>query len=230
MIRLRRRALQPAQILASSVSIIYPKLSKWCGRVAPVLGFFALGACQQVVKRTTPNIQVPEPLAVLPLANETNSLDGAVLVRRLCQQEMEHRGFQMMDLGVVDANLREAGVTEGGQLGALTPQAIGQANEAQGLLYGTLLEFEDWTLGYYSWRKVRARFRLVAAATGHTLWENEDDYTERAIALSADEAKKRAAEWLGRSVGEKIIQRHMALESQRMLVRVFRTFPRKNQH
>lgn len=190
-----------------------------------VLGLMTFAGCQPVVRRALPNVTVPEPLAVLPLANETNSVDGVALVRRLCQQEMERRGLQLIELGMVDDKLKEAGVTDGGQLHALTPQAIGQANEAQGLLYGTLLEFEDWTLGFYSWRKVRARFRLISAVTGQTLWENEDEYTERAIALSAEEAKKRAAEWLGRSVGEKIVQHHLAFETQMMLQRVFRTFP-----
>lgn len=186
-----------------------------------------LTACQPILKRQVPDAAVPEPLAVLPLANETTSLDGPELVRRLCRQALQARGIQLVDDERVDEKLKEAGVTEGGQLGALTPQRIGQAMEAEGLLYGTLLEFEDWTLGFYSRREVRARFRLVAAATGQTLWEHEGGYKDLDFALSAEEAKKKAKERLGRSVLEKTLQQHLVGETWHMLHRVFEDFPPK---
>jgi hypothetical protein len=41
-----------------------------------------------------------------------------------------------------------------------TPQQIGETLEVDGILYGTLMDFDETTTGVYNVRKVRAVFKL----------------------------------------------------------------------
>jgi hypothetical protein len=52
-----------------------------------------------------------------------------------------------------------------------TPQKIGEVLGVEGLLYGTLMDFDETSTGVLNVKKVRAKFKLVNAMTGQTVWE-----------------------------------------------------------
>ncbi len=111
-------------------------------------------------------------VAVLPMKNDTADVDGPKLVREKMTQALTRRSYMVKDMKEVDQVLRDQlGINLGGQLDLTTPQKLGEALGVEGVLYGTLMDFDETTTGVYNVRKVRARFRLVNTLTGQIEWE-----------------------------------------------------------
>ena len=110
-------------------------------------------------------------VAVLPLKNDTDDVDGPNVVRQKMAQALRNRSYVVKDLKETDQVLRDQmGINLGGQLDLTTPQKLGETLGVEGVLYGTLMDFDEVTTGVYNARKVRATFRLVSTATGQTFW------------------------------------------------------------
>src|SRR5262249_47408017 len=135
------------------------------------LGFLAGCAGQPVY--LAKDYAKPQKIAVLPMANETTDLDGPPFVRQLIFNNLAARGYMLVPLEQMDAKLLAEGFTDGGQLNAVTPQKLGEWVGADGLFYGTLVNFSYINLGYYWQRKVTIFGRLVSATSGEKLWEAE---------------------------------------------------------
>ena len=110
-------------------------------------------------------------VAVLPLKNDTNDVEGPSVVRQKMVQALENRSYVVKDLKETDQILRDQmGITLGGQLDLTTAQKLGEALGVEGVLYGTLMDFDETTTGVLNVKKVRGKFRLVNAATGEDMW------------------------------------------------------------
>ncbi len=111
-------------------------------------------------------------VAVLPLKNDTNDVDGPEILRKKMIKALERRSYVVRDVKETDQILRDrVGITLGGQLDMATAQELGKTLGVEGLLYGTLMDFDEMTTGAINVRKVRGKFRLVNALTGQTMWE-----------------------------------------------------------
>lgn len=136
---------------------------------AVILG---LSGCVSMPQPAEKDVSERLALAVLPLRNDTNDVDGPAVVQEKMARALTARGFRVRNTGTSDQVLRdEFGVTLGGQLDGIAAQRLGEALNVDALLFGILLDFNETTLGVYNVRKVRALFRLVSTATGTVLWE-----------------------------------------------------------
>lgn len=147
----------------------------------------------------------PARVAVLPLNNLTTDLDGPAIVQFWFDQRLsDKKGYATVPLADVEAVLREQfGVTDGGQLASAAPAKLGEKLGADALIYGELLEFNYQTSGFLNARKVRAKFRMVDAATGETLWECEGVGANSSTALSSSQALKAGLSALGSQLAGK---------------------------
>ncbi len=110
-------------------------------------------------------------VALLPLKNDTNDVDGPEILRKKMVQALERRSYVVKDVKETDQILRDRlGITLGGQLEMTTAQELGKALGVEGLLYGTLMDFDEMTTGAINVKKVRGKFRLVNALTGQAVW------------------------------------------------------------
>jgi hypothetical protein len=110
-------------------------------------------------------------VAVLPLRNDTNDVDGPDVMRKKMVKALEDHSYVVKDLKETDQILRDRmGITLGGQLDLTTAQKLGQELEVEGVLYGTLMDFDESTLGAINVKKVRGKFKLVNTANGHDVW------------------------------------------------------------
>ncbi|MGE5808442.1 MAG: GNA1162 family protein [Nitrospirota bacterium] len=110
-------------------------------------------------------------VAVLPMRNDTNDVDGPDVMRQKMVKALESRSYVVKDLKETDQILRDRmGITLGGQLDLTTAQKLGQELGVEGVLYGTLMDFDESTLGAINVKKVRGKFRLVNTATGQDMW------------------------------------------------------------
>ena len=111
-------------------------------------------------------------VALLPMKNDTNDVEGPELMRKKMSDMLYEHAYTVMDTKESDQILRDRmGITLGGQLDMTTARKLGEELGVQGVLYGTLMDFDETTTGYYNVRKVRAAFKLINTATGQTAWQ-----------------------------------------------------------
>jgi len=111
-------------------------------------------------------------VAALPLRNDTNDVDGPNVMRKMMVQALLDRAYAVQDVKVTDQILRDRmGITLGGQLDLTTARELGETLGVEGVLYGTLMDFDELTIGAYNEKKVRAKFKLVNTITGKTVWQ-----------------------------------------------------------
>lgn len=111
-------------------------------------------------------------IAVMPLRNDTNDVDGPAVVQNKTAKALERRGYIVQNVKATNRILRDRfGVTLGGQAEGVEVRALGEALDADAILFGTLMDFNELTTGLFNVRRVRVKFRLVDAASGQVLWE-----------------------------------------------------------
>ncbi len=147
-------------------------------------------------------------VAVLPMKNDTNDVDGPDVVRQKMAEALTNRSYVVQDLKETEQILRDRmGISLGGQLELTTAQKLGETLGVDGVLYGTLMDFDETTTGVYNARKVRGKFKLVSTAMSQTVWErglgvkSEQNTTGLAsglttLAARAADARDKEAPWV----------------------------------
>lgn len=198
---------------------------------APVLAA-GLAACSpRAVRYAAPDLaaRLPASVAVLPFDNESVSLKGPQLVRKLAGEALAARGFTQPEASEVDAGLERLGVTDGGQMRALDPKKVGEAVGAPGLLFGTLEEFTYQNVGFIRRRAVRVSLKLVEAATGERLWESVGDESQGRLAFGRKEAGRNFVDGVVEQAVETALGVPLMLESRAAVEEAFDGLPRRNE-
>jgi hypothetical protein len=165
-------------------------------------------------------------LAVLPMANDTNDLDGPTFVRQLIFQGLAQRGYTLMPMAEIDAKLKVQGFTDGGQLKAATPQKIGEWIGCDGLFYSTLEEFNYITVAFYSKRTVKIDAQLMNGQTGEKFWEADRSFSTQAVATNKRQAEEEFAIQMAIKAAEKMAHTPLKPETQRTVFELLNTLPR----
>lgn len=164
-------------------------------------------------------------IAVLPMSNESNDLDGPAYLRKLMEDGLRARGFQVLPGAAIDEQLKAQGFTDGGQLRATTPQKIGEWTGADALFYSTIENFDYIIVGFYAQRRVKIVAKLVDAKTGERLWEAERDGTTRMFAANKKDAERLFAIQLAVKAVEKMAHQPLQPESRMAVGRLLGTMP-----
>lgn len=147
-------------------------------------------------------------VAILPMKNDSNDVDGPDVMRKKMAQALEHRSYVVKDLKETDQILRDRmGITLGGQLSLTTAEKLGEQLGVEGVLYGTLMDFDESTTGVINVKKVRGKFKLVNSMNGQTTWERglgvrsemrmQGNYgTAAAIVSRASDARDKEVPWV----------------------------------
>lgn len=110
-------------------------------------------------------------VAILPMKNDTSDVDGPDIVRQKIAEALTNRSYVVKDMKETDQILRDQmGINLGGQLDMTTAQKLGETLEVEGVLYGTLMDFDETTTGILNVKKVRGKFKLVNTQTGQVVW------------------------------------------------------------
>jgi hypothetical protein len=145
------------------------KLARHFTVLCGVLSFFAC-----VIPHPPLPCDAGNPLkrvAVLPMRNDSNDVDGPEVMRKKMVEALENRSYVVKDLKETDQILRDQmGITLGGQLDLTTAQKLGEALGVEGVLYGTLMDFDETTTGVINVKKVRGKFKIVNVTTGQASW------------------------------------------------------------
>jgi hypothetical protein len=109
--------------------------------------------------------------AVLPFSDETTSIEGPDLARKLVFEQLKAAGYDMLPLEATDELLRKRGFSDGGQLGAATPAQLAGWLGAGRLVYCNLTDYGEIMAGVYNRRMVKGTARVWEAGAGEFLLE-----------------------------------------------------------
>lgn len=106
----------------------------------------------------------PAKIAVMPIDNYTNDVGGSQILRQVIQATLaeNYKGYEVQSLEETDKLLRDAGITDGGQLNVFHPIELSEILGVDGLLYLRLNELELLTLPFYHVRRVDLTYRLYS--------------------------------------------------------------------
>ena len=187
-----------------------------------------LAGCSLGPKFIDANYSAPQRVAVLPFANETNDVSGPEMVRKLLVEMLPSRGYKPVTKENVDTTLKEKfGITEGGQLGSVSPQELGKSLGVEGLFYGNILTFVDIPFGFGRKRTVKANVRLIEARSGRLLWEDRKSWTTPEVYLSAQDAKQAILRQVAERQIEKMAGTFLEKESRIVLELMLRNLPQR---
>lgn len=167
-------------------------------------------------------------VALLPVSNMTTDLDGPPFVRKLLQEQLMARGYDLVPLETIDAKLKEQGFTDGGQLNAAKPDKLGEWLGADSLFYPVLEDFNYLNVGFYWQRRVKIAGRLVDAKSGDKLWEAEREWATREVVADRKHATERFAVQLAAKALEKMTHTPLQPESRVAVTRLLDTLPTRH--
>jgi len=112
-------------------------------------------------------------LALLPVVNNTLDLDGPVVVRSVLGAQLECFFYSVKPTEETDRVLRDQlGITLGSQLELASTRLLCEKLGVDGVVYGSLEDFNQKTTGIYNSKRVRLRVKLDNCRTGATVWKN----------------------------------------------------------
>ena len=133
----------------------------------------------------------------------------------------------MLPLEEVDLRLRKIGITDGGQLAAVTPHRLGEALGVDRLIFGRVEEFTYQNVGFAGRRSVRLGLTLVSASSGERLWEEAGAWQTGQISTGTDEAATSFLAGLAQQALETAFGVPLQHESRHAVRIAFRGFPRR---
>jgi len=164
----------------------------------------------------------PATIAMLPLENQSLDLRAPELLRELLDTYLSAADFNLTDIKEAEEKLKSLGISEGGQLNAVTPQKLAGLLGADALLYGDIETFNNANIGVYAGRTVKVKLWLVDGKTGETLWETEKSKANSRLGLSKDTAKNILISGYAEKAVENLMDNPLYPESEdvvRLLVR-----------
>ncbi|MCC7012375.1 MAG: hypothetical protein IT454_07440 [Planctomycetes bacterium] len=142
--------------------------------VCALLAFCASCAAeQQGALYMHPNLDLATypRVAVLPLENLTSERFAAERVREILNVELSSQAlFEVVDLGEVNRVLRTQNVGNTSELGAAQTSALGRELGVQGLMLGSVVEYQERRSGSLALPEVALSLRMLDAESGITVW------------------------------------------------------------
>src|SRR3989338_6764509 len=138
-----------------------------------LVAVISLSACAMgPLRKADPNNPI-KTVAVLPMVNQTNDVEAPQYVRAEFDKRIPNYFYSNKPMKDTDQLLKDQmGVTLWAQLDMTTPQKLGELLGVDGVIYGTLMNFDTQITGFLNVKKVRAKFKLVNTKTGETVWQN----------------------------------------------------------
>jgi hypothetical protein len=171
---------------------------------------------------------VPHLIAVLPADNQSNDMAAPDTMKRVDSEILTYMGMMPIAGLEQDKQLRDMGITDGGQLRAFKPQDIAAKLGVDGLLYTVVENFNDINVGVYIRRIVEVKLKLVDAK-GNVLWDLHAEGKTQEFNISPTSMAQAAVQGaISNVVGsqlEKMLKIHLLVEAQKAAAKVTRSIP-----
>jgi hypothetical protein len=184
-----------------------------------------LCACAAKMQRPL-ETHVPKiTVALLPLSNQSNDLDAPTIVRDLMLKQLRQRGYDVVDINQTDEILKQNGISEGGQLNAITPQKLGEILSADQLMYGEIVEYNYVNVGVFRNRIVELEFKLINPTDGSEIWKNSKKVSKKDVSIDKKSIQESFIAGLAEKMVEKIISKPLLPEATEAVRVIASTLP-----
>ena len=156
-------------------------------------------------------------VAVLPFQNQSTDLTGPGMLRRMVHERLAGAGWTLAPMNEVDAGLQDLGITDGGQLSAVSHAELGRRLDVDALVYGDVEEFSFQNVGIYLKREVRLRLKLFRAQDGTKLWEDVGSAKKSDVNLNRRQAGQAFVRGLATKAAENLKGTTLREESSRVV-------------
>jgi hypothetical protein len=188
---------------------------------------FLISSCLPPSKPESKKFTSPEVVAVLPLDNYTNDMDGPLIVRYVFHKRLKSRGYsKRTPLDRIDEILTQLKITDAHHLKLISPQKLAEELKVDGLFYGELLDFRQVSVGVYSDRIVQAKFKLVDGKTGQVLWEKGERISNAKASLGTKKILESFISDIAIKWAEKITNSHLRSEVIELVEEILSELPR----
>jgi hypothetical protein len=161
-------------------------------RYIPIFFIFLLAGCS--VKERHP-VSYDRWIAVLPFANYSNDIEIAEVLRTMFTHRLTEKGYRVIPRDTVDARLLRIGITDGGQLSAVSPEELIDTISADMLAYGKVTKANYITLGVYLKKEVELEVSLLATPDSVPFWSgNGKAFTQEIYVIHGEEEKGKKEE------------------------------------
>jgi len=184
---------------------------------------------------TTPPIYLepgwgPGRIMIMPFTNDSADVSVEKFARVLMYKSLERKKYKLLDLDEIDSTLNELGITEAGQLQALSHQEIKRQFNADSVLYGHIITAKRVMLGVYFEKKFEAEFTIHDMKTESIMWQDKRKAAEKKFAINPDALLKTATQEfvaeLSKDVLMKALDSHPLIRQMRQVINTtIRTIP-----
>lgn len=152
-------------------------------------------------------------IAVLPFENLSNDLTAETMLRDMVIKGLNRKGWFVLSREAVDEKLKTIGITDGGQLNAITPKELANLLACSYLFYGRIDDFKFQNLGYVIRKKVEISGKIVRSSDEAVLFDGTDSSSDTKVFLKSDEAREAFIKYNALKLVENIMERPLYKES-----------------
>lgn len=116
-------------------------------------------------------------VALLPLAEETNSIDGPPMLREMLHEALAAGGYAMQPLAETDDLLRRQGYSDGSQLRGVRQDKLCKWLSVDAVIAGDITEFGEIMAGVYNRRQVAGSFVMSDSSSEYEVWSSSGAVT-----------------------------------------------------
>ncbi len=164
-------------------------------------------------------------IAVLPFDNHSNELTAETMLREMIYKGLRSKGWQVISNEEVDKKIAELGITDGGQLNAVSIKDLGEKLQTEYLLYGTINDFKLQNIGYIIKKNVELNVKIVKVNDEMEVFNETGVGSDLKIFLKSEEAKKAFIEYNALKLVENIMKRPLYKEAEKAVSQILNKIP-----
>lgn len=121
---------------------------------------------------------MPRSILLLPPVNESVNVDASYTWLTTASQPIAENGYYVFPVAVVDAFMKENGLSDPKDMHAVPPRNLGRVFGADAIMYVTIEDFGEKLNAFDSVTSVHVRAELMDVNTEQLIWSGRIEHTE----------------------------------------------------
>lgn len=163
-------------------------------------------------------------IVILPFENISNDITAEDMVRDLVIDRFKKKGWLVIDKDYTDNKLKEIGITDGGQLNAVSKKELFNIFNTRYLCYGTINDFKFQNLGFIIVKKVELNIKIYDISKDDYVFDETSDASDLKMYFDKEEAKKAFITYNALKLVENIMKRPLYQQAVEAVDKIFVKF------
>jgi hypothetical protein len=165
-------------------------------------------------------------IIVLPFENQTTSLIGQTMLRKMVFDGFSKKGYQTLSMEDIDVKLKGKGITDGGQLPYISKGILKEVFGSKLACFGTVETFTFQNLGFIVRKKVSLKIKVVSLVDDKVIFEKTGAASDTKFFFSKDEAKKAFVEQMALKLINNMLKSPLKKEAHKAIKKIFKKVPK----